>query len=103
MTEMADDDWSFLGDLIDMGHGASYVWTSWNGHEHSGLIEVHPIQGRSGRHAGSIMFDVPGASEAFPNRPLWTKVSEEPLTVTPSILCSCGWHGHITNGRWEPC
>jgi hypothetical protein len=37
----------------------------------------------------------------------WTLVSEEPLTLTPSIRCSCdldhqgeGQHGFITAGRW---
>ena len=28
-------------------------------------------------------------------------VQEDPLTITPSILCpDCGTHGFITNGRW---
>lgn len=30
-----------------------------------------------------------------------TIVSENPLTITPSILCpDCGLHGFITDGRW---
>lgn len=34
-------------------------------------------------------------------RPMWTVVSWEPLTITPSILCKCkGNHGFITNGRY---
>ena len=33
----------------------------------------------------------------------WTIVQEEPLTVTPSILCKeCGLHGFITDGKWVP-
>jgi hypothetical protein len=33
----------------------------------------------------------------------WTLVSEEPLTLTPSVLCrSCGHHGFITDGKWVP-
>lgn len=33
----------------------------------------------------------------------WTVVQRDPLTVTPSILCSsCGCHGFITGGKWVP-
>jgi len=33
-----------------------------------------------------------------------TIVAEDPLTVTPSILCpDCGLHGFITEGRWVSC
>lgn len=33
-------------------------------------------------------------------------VSEDPLTITPSILCQgaglpCGLHGYVTAGRWK--
>lgn len=30
-------------------------------------------------------------------------VSQNPLTITPSILCpDCGTHGFVTNGKWVP-
>lgn len=30
-------------------------------------------------------------------------VSEDPLTITPSLLCpDCGTHGWVQNGRWWP-
>lgn len=33
----------------------------------------------------------------------WDVISEEPLTLAPSIMCRrCSFHGHIVNGRWEP-
>jgi len=33
----------------------------------------------------------------------WHVVSEDPLTVQPSILnVECGCHGFITDGRWNP-
>ncbi len=39
-----------------------------------------------------------------PDRPIWTVLSEDPLTLTPSILCDCNaFHGFITNGLWVPC
>ena len=36
------------------------------------------------------------------HQPVWTLVTREPLTLTPSIQCYCGLHGHITNGKWVP-
>lgn len=35
------------------------------------------------------------------NRPIWDLVTPEPLTLEPSIRCSCGLHGWIRNGQWE--
>jgi len=32
--------------------------------------------------------------------PLWTLESMEPLTLSPSILCGCGHHGFVRNGKW---
>jgi hypothetical protein len=34
----------------------------------------------------------------------WVVRSTDPLTVTPSILCTgCGTHGFITDGQWVGC
>ena len=30
-------------------------------------------------------------------------LSRSPLTMSPSILCSCGLHGFVRQGVWEPC
>ena len=35
------------------------------------------------------------------DRPVWTKVQDEPLTLEPSIRCDCGLHGWIRDGQWE--
>ena len=48
---------------------------------------------------GAITFDTPLTRAHF-NGPYWTVHSWEPLTLTPSLLCHCGDHGFITNGRW---
>jgi hypothetical protein len=34
----------------------------------------------------------------------WDVIQREPLTLTPSLLCTaCGSHGYITDGRWVEC
>jgi hypothetical protein len=90
-------------DWIDIGNDCAIVFTSSDGHTHAGLIHSHTRPGDGKPCAGGILFDLPGATEAHPGRPLWHLVSIDPLTVTPSLLCSCGSHGFITDGKWVPC
>jgi hypothetical protein len=33
-------------------------------------------------------------------RNTWDVQDWDPLTITPSVLCSCGDHGFIREGRW---
>lgn len=59
-----------------------------------------PYNPHGPRCTGHIRFDVPEA----PNdgAPRWAVELFEPLTISPSVLCHCGYqHGFIRNGRWE--
>lgn len=50
--------------------------------------------------AGYILFAQPHESHT---RPSWTVESEQPLTLSPSVLCrACNNHGWIREGRWVP-
>lgn len=53
---------------------------------------------------GAVLFDVPEMQKMkATGRPLWTVVSEDPLTIKPSINNeACGLHGFITDGKWVP-
>jgi len=64
-------------------------------HRHAGADDGEPCM-------GSIYFDVEWvrSSAAFSNYAKWTVESWEPLTVSPSLLCSCGHHGFIRGGKW---
>lgn len=86
---------------IDLGHGVRIVFTTWRRHERAGLLEEHtaPAGHRCG---GGILFDLEGVREAFPDRPVWTVQQWDPLTLSPSLLCECGHHGWIQNGKWVP-
>lgn len=49
---------------------------------------------------GAVTFDVP-AMRAQGREKLWSVESFEPLTLSPSLLCTeCGDHGFIRAGRW---
>lgn len=52
--------------------------------------------------AGFCTFSGGVQREVAPNATTWTVESWDPLTISPSVLCSCGDHGFIRNGRWEP-
>lgn len=76
--------------------------------EKVGMKLEHDKPDGSGRHAGAIMFDLPGMREVFNDRDMWQVQSWEPLTLTPSVHCNpakggCGWHGFITDGKWRNC
>lgn len=61
-------------------------------------IITHDLPG-GGECSGAITFDVPVA-RAHLTGPYWTVESWEPLTLSPSLLCHCGNHGFIRDGRW---
>lgn len=49
---------------------------------------------------GTVYFDVPAAAGL--HGPRWKVESSDPLTLSPSIRCSCGDHGYIRAGKWVP-
>lgn len=88
---------------MDLGHGVQIEFYEWREHHPAGMIEEHDRPDGKGRCRGSVHFDVPGAAEAFPGVPLWTLESVDPLTLSPSLLCTvCGHHGFVRAGRWVP-
>lgn len=82
-------------DAIDLGHGTYYT-KAYREDQWVGIHEWHQENGEWG--AGFIPFT--GRMEAPVS---WEVVSEEPLTLNPSLACrTCGHHGFIRAGRWWP-
>lgn len=53
--------------------------------------------------AGMVTFAGDVQRKVEPNRPnVWQVQSWEPLTISPSVLCSCGDHGFVQSGLWVP-
>lgn len=106
---------SFDVDLGD-GHWLEYVgWhpdrdTPSNAERFSGIADIErcgatvyhlSTKTESGMCAGFVHFDTPELARVFTNpHSRWQVISWEPLTLSPSILCSCGDHGFIRDGRW---
>lgn len=97
---------------IDIGNGFSYRFFSESNVEGStGLIITGPAVPQCkypsfqphGLCGGGLHFSN-SLSAQKSGRPMWKVESWEPLTISPSIKCACnGQHGHIRNGRYEPC
>jgi hypothetical protein len=84
---------------IGSGHEISY-YTRGGDVRHVGLIHSHLKEDGSLCSGGSILFDLPQNAD-FPNHAKWQVISEEPLTLSPSLLCRiCGSHGWIRDGVW---
>ena len=107
----------------DIGHGHSIRYYAWAPDrelnpqyaafpdvDRMGLIlrhELLPSDGneecqRLGFCEGSLLFDSEQARHLFPGSPAWHVIREDPLTLTPSVLCHCGDHGFIRDGAWVP-
>lgn len=106
-------------DRIDFGNGCVGYWLGWspnrtiesNRVRYEGIADL-PRSSLILEHKrpdgtpceGLATIDQPGAREVFgDNHSFWKVQSWDPLTLTPSVLCKCGWHGFITNGKWVPC
>jgi len=110
------------GDWLDVGDDHFVKFTTWSPDrelnpqyaeypdvEKWGLIIDHPHKNPAvgpvfpGRRCrGAVTFDGPVQQALVDGRARWQVISLEPetLEIAPSVLCMCGDHGFIRNGRW---
>lgn len=92
-----------LKDELDLGDGHRIAFAEYDGERRVGGNVMHPpVEGKCSGD-GWISFEGRAWARSFDGKlPSWKVESEEPLTLSPSILCrACGDHGHIRNGKWE--
>lgn len=103
---------------LDFGSGVTGRFTCWEPDrelnpqytdtpdvEHWGLIWTHTRPDGNGTCSSALTFDGDVQRQVSPEAPRWQIESWEPLTLSPSILCTvskggCGRHGFIREGRW---
>lgn len=87
-----DDKW------FDIGYEVNIRFT--DDHGYLGLIVAHP-PGPPGK--SQIDGWCYGSITTNPQSPTdwWHLISRYPLTLSPSLKCSCGHHGWIENWRWR--
>jgi hypothetical protein len=111
-------------EMIDIGHGHFLRWASWSPDRDlnpqfahlpdvekcTAIIRHVPLRADDDNHGcqqrgyceAAASMDGPVTRELFSEHALWQVESWEPLTLSPSILCHCGDHGFIRDGRWVP-
>jgi hypothetical protein len=82
----------------DLGNDHYYLTISDRVGNRIGMIENHPDKRDPTQRCEGFVCWSP--AHARPGK-LWKVVSEEPLTLEPSIKCAtCGSHGFVREGRW---
>jgi hypothetical protein len=103
-----------MSEPMDLGHGHTLTFVQWApdrklNPQHDGTPDeprfganVSHLDGNGQECEGFVTFDGPIQQKVSPSVPKWTVESWEPLTLSPSLLCQCGDHGHIRDGKWIP-
>lgn len=100
---------------VDLGHGHTLRWAGWHPDRelNPGLDGIPDVD----KYAALVWHQAPDGKECLsaatlagevqariePRKPVWDVVRWEPLTLSPSLLCTaCGDHGFVRDGRWVP-
>lgn len=83
---------------VDLGDGHGLTWFGYRDISRAGAHVWHRTP-TGNSCCGSVNFDVPGVTGVLKGA-VWQVESRDPLTLSPSLLCSCGDHGFIRAGRW---
>jgi len=110
-------------ELIDIGHGHFIRFAGWRpdrelNPQYEGLPDVDKctvivrhelLPGDDQEHCRSqgycesaAVLDGEVTRRIFPESVRWQVESLDALTLSPSLLCHCGDHGHIREGHWVP-
>lgn len=103
-----------MSEIIDLGDGHSMKFTGYypdrelNPHakdhpdvEKFGALINHRRPDNGEECWSHVNFDGPVQRKVMPDAAIWKVESEDPLTLSPSILCRlCGDHGWIREGKW---
>lgn len=84
---------------MDLGSGHLFEVVLNVNEQLSGWLHTHP----DARETGGILCQSFCAVRPLDGVPLHTVTSVDPLSLSPSLKCrTCGAHGDVTNGKWEP-
>jgi hypothetical protein len=92
-----------MNPLIDLGDDHQARIVPFGGDPNSGIDYYHKTP--EGKPCGGFI-TITGSAWAKEFSPgsivTWELVSADPLTLSPSLLCECGDHGFIREGKWVP-
>lgn len=87
---------------IDLGDNHTLIFSDYKDEKKVGAAVWH-LKPDGTECSGWISFAGRAWANEFKANPIktWEVVQEDPLTLTPSLLCrQCGDHGYIREGRW---
>lgn len=84
---------------IDLGDGYSIKFVAYKNDPRAGA-RVRHNRSDGTPCEGFISFEGSPWAAEFEKPVVWQIQSWDPLTMSPSLLCSCGDHGFIQNGKW---
>lgn len=101
-----------MSNWIDLGSGFSMSYFGWAPdrtieanrirYENIPDVERLGIIVKCPHGEGAVNFDRGDIYKTLFNSEWWKVEQEEPLTISPSVLCKpCGCHGFIQEGRWK--
>lgn len=86
------------GEWEDIGHGVR-IRRAYIDDRLTGVDYEHPASGR----CNGKDFYIPCARDGIVAEKHWKLEAEQPLTLSPSLLCPvCQHHGFIRGGAWVP-
>lgn len=95
-------DWLFEAGGVDIGYGHALIVER----DEAGLVTKvtdyhtchYPADDSKGREAWSQL----GGAEVYgrADGKDWDLIQHNPVTLAPSLLCGCGDHGFIRDGKW---
>ena len=99
-TSPVSDQPSPKADQLNLGYGHLFEAVLGSDDRLVGWLHTHP----DARTPSGVLCQSFCAVRPLNGTPVHQIVSVDPLTLQPSLLCrTCGAHGHVTNGAWEPC
>lgn len=86
---------------LDLGDNHRLIFANYKDDEHVGATVEH-LRPDGTQCSGWIAFEGRSWAQQFNGTiATWKVEQDEPLTLSPSILCrACGDHGFVRNGKW---
>lgn len=86
--------------VIDLGRGHTFAPVTDAEDRLVGWVHTH----RDARDPDGVLCQSFCAVRPIDGSPVHSILQADPLSLSPSLKCrTCGVHGHVTNGQWEPC
>ena len=91
-------------EIVWLDDDHAVTWSEWPGEEapHGGIFWHRKESGEWCCGSWYLRQPMHNGKTFKVEVPIWTIEAKEPLTLSPSFLCHCGYHGFVKSGKWVP-